>query len=334
MAAPCVCASTPSSRGVSAMPERLDIAAEATAAPHVAARDRREGDGRLHGRRQRGEEQHAGPQRIGQQRRNGQAQAEREQREHRVRERQDRAVQAPVAHRGDQVLARQPHAVQEEQEHDRSRRDDAQRVGRRAARRKQRGEDDRRPAGRRGRDRRIAASALRLRGGALLRALVAVRGASACSATRSRRRTPSHCRCSGFGMCAPKASPTSDVPMSSRKPSASMTSDGLPWMKRARGSGGEHHHDDGDDDGDDHDRHVVGHAHGRDDAVHREHDVEDDDLPDGRREAGAFDLGLEQVRSRGGIHVVVDLLGRLPDQERAAGRPGLCLATTGPGRTG
>ena len=82
---------------------------------------------------------------------------------------------------------------------------------------------------------------------------------------------------------------------------------------------------------DHHDGHVFGHAHRRDDAVHREYEVEDQDLGDGGRKAQGHGSLVEHVGMRGGIDVVMDFLGCLPDEEQAAGdqdqvSPGQSLA--------
>jgi hypothetical protein len=83
--------------------------------------------------------------------------------------------------------------------------------------------------------------------------------------------------------------------------------------------GGEHHDGHGDDDRDHHDGHVIGHADGGNDAVHRKHDVQHHDLADGRRHSHRA-AWLEQVGTGVRVDVVVDFLGGLPDQEQAAGQ--------------
>jgi hypothetical protein len=61
------------------------------------------------------------------------------------------------------------------------------------------------------------------------------------------------------------------------------------------------------------------HADRGDDAVDREHHVEHQYLADRRGESEAGLAAVEQVGARIGIDAVMDLLGRLPDQEHAAG---------------
>jgi hypothetical protein len=86
---------------------------------------------------------------------------------------------------------------------------------------------------------------------------------------------------------------------------------------RERVGGDEHGHH-GDEDGGDHDGDVVGHADRCDDAVEREHEIENEDLHDGGAEA-QHRHGARAVLLLGfGIDVLVDLGGRLPDEEEAA----------------
>uniref|UniRef100_A0A0N4ZGU8 LigA n=1 Tax=Parastrongyloides trichosuri TaxID=131310 RepID=A0A0N4ZGU8_PARTI len=85
--------------------------------------------------------------------------------------------------------------------------------------------------------------------------------------------------------------------------------------------GRQQHHGHGGDDGHHHDRHVLGHAHGRQDGVDREDQVQNDDLEDGCADVIDDDVLLvllQQVVRRGGVDGVVDLLGGLPQQEETA----------------
>ncbi|MNV69796.1 hypothetical protein D3C71_1627230 [compost metagenome] len=65
---------------------------------------------------------------------------------------------------------------------------------------------------------------------------------------------------------------------------------------------------------------MVGHAHGGDDAIDREHEVEHEDLADGHRETwrGAGDDAFLAMPGFG-RDVLMDLARGLPDQERAPG---------------
>ena len=81
---------------------------------------------------------------------------------------------------------------------------------------------------------------------------------------------------------------------------------------------GHQHHRDRHDHRDVHDRELVGHAHGGDDRVDREDEVEDQDLEDRAAEGQVQRLAHHLVLVVRGIDRVVDLLGRLPDQEEAA----------------
>ena len=80
---------------------------------------------------------------------------------------------------------------------------------------------------------------------------------------------------------------------------------------------GDHHHPDRHDDGYDHDRKILGHAHGRDDAVDREDDVDHDDLNEAGDEAERRSRLLVIILVIR-VDAVVDFARRLPDQEQAA----------------
>ena len=81
-------------------------------------------------------------------------------------------------------------------------------------------------------------------------------------------------------------------------------------------SGGRQHDADGDDDGDHHDRDVVDHADGGDDAVEREDEVEHDDLRDDLPEHRMDDLaGLMRL---GAFEAMVQFHRTLGEQEGAA----------------
>ncbi len=83
--------------------------------------------------------------------------------------------------------------------------------------------------------------------------------------------------------------------------------------------GGGQHHGHRDEDRDDHDGDMLGHADGGDDAVHREDEVEDQDLGDGGGKADGRGPGVEHVRVWVRVHVVMDFLCCLPDEEQTAG---------------
>ncbi|CFE03898.1 Uncharacterised protein [Bordetella pertussis] len=74
-----------------------------------------------------------------------------------------------------------------------------------------------------------------------------------------------------------------------------------------------------DDHRHEHDGNVLGHAHGGDDAVDREHQIQHQDLRHRRGKAERGGLAAEHVVARVGIDMVVDFLGGLPHQEQAAG---------------
>jgi hypothetical protein len=85
----------------------------------------------------------------------------------------------------------------------------------------------------------------------------------------------------------------------------------------AQGLRGQQHDGDGDDDGRRHHRQMLRHPDGRDDAVQGKHDVQDENLGDGRPEAGnagLADLLLDP------FHGGVDLHGSLGQQEEPSGR--------------
>ena len=77
---------------------------------------------------------------------------------------------------------------------------------------------------------------------------------------------------------------------------------------------GDHHHPDRHDDGYDHDRKILGHADGRDDAVDREDDVDHDDLDEARDEA--------ERRSRLFVVTLVIRIDAVVDLASSPSRPG------------
>ena len=83
--------------------------------------------------------------------------------------------------------------------------------------------------------------------------------------------------------------------------------------------GGEQHHCDGNDDRNHHDRQMLGHADRGDDAVDGEHQVEQQDLPDGGCEADRYGGTVGTFMIQFGIDIVMDLPGGFPDQEQPAG---------------
>ena len=85
--------------------------------------------------------------------------------------------------------------------------------------------------------------------------------------------------------------------------------------ERADRLGGHQHHEHGEDDGRDHDPHIVGHPDRGDDRVEREHDVEQHHLDD---DAGEGRGHPSRSASVGAFELVVDLVGRLGEQEQAA----------------
>ncbi len=83
--------------------------------------------------------------------------------------------------------------------------------------------------------------------------------------------------------------------------------------------GGNQHHDHSGHHGDDHDRQVFGHADGSNDTVDGEHQIQHQDLHNGRAHAqchnrtqGLLFIGLD-------VHAVMDFSGCLPDQEQTTG---------------
>jgi hypothetical protein len=71
--------------------------------------------------------------------------------------------------------------------------------------------------------------------------------------------------------------------------------------------GGKQHYRYGNQDGDHHDRNMIGHANGGNDAVDREHGIEQENLADRCREAHARPAG-KYVRPGLWIHIVMNFL--------------------------
>jgi hypothetical protein len=105
----------------------------------VAARERGERDGGLHGGRQRAQVEHAAVQLGARERREQRPQREAEQREEREGAREDEQVQPHVAGAGQHGLTRELRAVQEEQQPDAHVRDPPEGHRHVSARRQQRG---------------------------------------------------------------------------------------------------------------------------------------------------------------------------------------------------
>jgi len=83
--------------------------------------------------------------------------------------------------------------------------------------------------------------------------------------------------------------------------------------------GGQHHRAHGDQHGNDHDRKIIGHAHGGQDRIEREDHVEQDDLHDRAAEGQRrHALLVQHIVAACGIDIMMDFLGRLPDQEQPA----------------
>ena len=77
------------------------------------------------------------------------------------------------------------------------------------------------------------------------------------------------------------------------------------------------HKTDGDHDGDDHDHHIIHHAHGGDDGIEREDDVQDRDLDeDGPKHRLPF-AGI-MLCFFDSFDFVVEFLGAFPKKEEAA----------------
>ncbi|KEZ63410.1 hypothetical protein C1E_0231330 [Pseudomonas amygdali pv. tabaci str. ATCC 11528] len=77
------------------------------------------------------------------------------------------------------------------------------------------------------------------------------------------------------------------------------------------------HHDDGSNYSNDHNRQVFGHAHGSDDTVDREHQIQHQDLHDGRAHAQCHDRTQGFLFFGLDVHAVVNFRRRFPDQEQA-----------------